>query len=346
MLMNMLANVMILYVSIPLLPILFLAVFYILNAHSFKKGTYAHITGNSYFATLYNRGRYGEYLTYQELKSFEAEGGKFLFNCYLPKNDGTTTKIDVLLIHSTGIFVIESKNYSGWIFGSEKSNTWTQTLRGNNRRVQKKHFYNPIMQNNTHIKWLKKIVGNNIPVYSVIAFSKRCSLKDITVDSPNVKVINRPSIHETVKLLGNRSIQSLSKMDIERIYEILYPYTQTSEYEKLKHIENINTARHTSKKATRTSGSEMNRNAKEPSPNNETTKQQNAAKQEIKQEPQEPGPKSDVPEQIIPQNNPKICVRCGAEMVLRTARKGEHAGEQFYGCSRFPKCRYKETISS
>lgn len=337
MLMNMLANVIIIF-------LLSTAIFYAFKSLFFRQETYSQQTGNSYWKTISDQGRYGEYLTYHELKAYEKDGGRFLFNCYLPKDDGTTTEIDVLLIHSTGIFVIESKNYSGWIFGSEKSNTWTQTLRGNNRRVQKKHFYNPIMQNNTHIKWLKKIVGNNIPVYSVIAFSKRCSLKDITVDSPNVKVINRPSIHETVKLLGNRSIQSLSKMDIERIYEILYPYTQTSEYEKLKHIENINTARHTGKKAARTSGSEMNRNAKEPSPNNETTKQQNAAKQEIKQETQEPGPKSDTPEQI--QNNPKICARCGAEMVLRTARKGEHAGEQFYGCSRFPKCRYKETISS
>lgn len=340
MLMNMLANVIIIF-------LLSTAIFYAFKSLSFRQETYSQQTGNSYWKTISDQGRYGEYLTYHELKAYEKDGGRFLFNCYLPKDDGTTTEIDVLLIHSSGIFVMESKNYSGWIFGSEKNKTWTQTLRGNNRRVQKKHFYNPIMQNNTHIRWLKEIVGGNIPFYSVIAFSKRCSLKDITVDSPNVKVINRPSIHETVKLLGNRSIQSLSKMDIERIYEILYPYTQTSEYEKLKHIENINTARHTGKKAARTSGSEMNRNAKEPSPNNETTKQQNAAKQEIKQEPQEPGPKSNTPEQITPpQNNPKICARCGAEMVLRTARKGEHAGEQFYGCSRFPKCRYKETISS
>lgn len=44
------------------------------------------------------------------------------------------------------------------------------------------------------------------------------------------------------------------------------------------------------------------------------------------------------------QDNKKICARCGAELVLRIAKKGEHAGEQFYGCSRFPKCRYKENI--
>lgn len=34
-----------------------------------------------------------------------------------------------------------------------------------------------------------------------------------------------------------------------------------------------------------------------------------------------------------------LCPKCGAAMVLRTAKKGEHAGKQFWGCSAFPKCR-------
>ena len=38
----------------------------------------------------------------------------------------------------------------------------------------------------------------------------------------------------------------------------------------------------------------------------------------------------------------KICPRCGSELVLRTAKRGAHAGEQFYGCSSFPKCRYMQ----
>ena len=34
------------------------------------------------------------------------------------------------------------------------------------------------------------------------------------------------------------------------------------------------------------------------------------------------------------------CPRCGADLVLRTAKKGPNAGSQFYGCSNYPKCRY------
>jgi restriction system protein len=40
----------------------------------------------------------------------------------------------------------------------------------------------------------------------------------------------------------------------------------------------------------------------------------------------------------------KICPRCGAEMVLRTAQRGAQAGQQFWGCSGFPRCRATEPV--
>ena len=64
-------------------------------------------------------GRYGEALTARELKLVDLFGrkGKILRNVYIPKDNGETSEIDVLYITQKGIFVIESKNYSGWIFG-------------------------------------------------------------------------------------------------------------------------------------------------------------------------------------------------------------------------------------
>ena len=44
------------------------------------------------------------------------------------------------------------------------------------------------------------------------------------------------------------------------------------------------------------------------------------------------------------QKDVKTCPRCGKELILRTATKGEHQGKQFWGCSGFPKCRYIENI--
>lgn len=40
-----------------------------------------------------------------------------------------------------------------------------------------------------------------------------------------------------------------------------------------------------------------------------------------------------------------ICPRCGGRLVMRTAARGAHAGETFYGCSNYPKCRFMENVS-
>ena len=43
-------------------------------------------------------------------------------------------------------------------------------------------------------------------------------------------------------------------------------------------------------------------------------------------------------------NKDRICKMCGGKMVLRTAKKGNNAGKQFFGCERFPECRYVENV--
>ena len=54
--------------------------------------------------------------------------GKVLQNIYIPQNDEGTTEIDLLYLTQKRIFVIESKNYSGYIFGNEKYSKWTSSL--------------------------------------------------------------------------------------------------------------------------------------------------------------------------------------------------------------------------
>ena len=109
------------------------------------------------------------------MKCFENDGAKFLFNVYIPKDNGETTEIDVLMISPKGIFVFESKNYSGWIFGSEQDEDWTQSLFCRGHEPQKEHFFNPVLQNKWHIKHLCELLKiKQEHVYSVIVFSDRC----------------------------------------------------------------------------------------------------------------------------------------------------------------------------
>lgn len=38
-------------------------------------------------------------------------------------------------------------------------------------------------------------------------------------------------------------------------------------------------------------------------------------------------------------NEQKICDKCGAIMILRTAKQGQNKRQQFWGCSNYPKCK-------
>lgn len=222
-----------------IIPVLFAIVLSIIQVVSFNKTTYHSATGNSYFATITDKGMNGEYRIFKQLKRLEKQGAKFLFNVYLPKENGETTECDVILILPTGFIVFESKNFSGWIFGDERYKTWIQTLpQGKGRPAHKEKFYNPILQNNSHIKYLKSVIGNNYEIQSIIAFSERCTLKRITVYSSDVQVVKRNNIEIAVKnAINNMSKNVISNEDINRLYELLYPFSQASETTKQKHIQ-------------------------------------------------------------------------------------------------------------
>ena len=65
-----------------------------------------------------------------------------LNNITLPTTDGTT-QIDHVLVADTGIFVIETKHYSGWVFGNPKDRQWTQTIFKKKSRFQNPRHQNP-----------------------------------------------------------------------------------------------------------------------------------------------------------------------------------------------------------
>ena len=86
-------------------------------------------------------------------------------NVTLPTPDGTT-QIDHIFVSRFGVFVVETKNMTGWIFGSEREKQWTQKI-----YKQTFKFQNPLRQNYKHVKALEKAL--NVPfdsVHSVIVF--------------------------------------------------------------------------------------------------------------------------------------------------------------------------------
>jgi len=203
----------------------------------YNKSQYQQISGNEFLKTIFDKGNYGEFLTFCMLE--KAGENNILTNIYLSKKNGTTTEVDLILVNCYGIFVLESKNYSGWIFGDEKNKMWTQSLKGG----QKNKFYNPIWQNRGHITALDEYLDRQYTdcFYSYIIFSQRCELKKVSYSSANVSVIKRNILVHVYKKHIATAPNRLSPEEVRDIYSKLKLRTLVDEETKKKHIKEIKT---------------------------------------------------------------------------------------------------------
>ena len=105
-------------------------------------------------------GYYGERYVSKKLEKLSDE--YVVINDVLLQTNYGTTQIDHVVVSPYGIFVIETKNYNGWILGHEKSEEWTQSFwtyrrfRGGTNYQYK--FRNPILQNAGHEKALRTLL--------------------------------------------------------------------------------------------------------------------------------------------------------------------------------------------
>lgn len=111
----------------------------------------------------------------------------------LRSSKGLTSQIDHLVLSEYGIFVIETKNYKGWIFGNEKAENWMQVI------FKEKHqFRNPVKQNWSHIYALKSVLSDFpcAKYFPIVVFSGSATLKDI---ESSVPVIYENELNATIR---------------------------------------------------------------------------------------------------------------------------------------------------
>jgi len=193
-------------------------------------------------------------------------------------NDDTTTQIDHILVSKFGIFVIETKNMKGWIFGSKEQKNWTQNIYG------KKHtFQNPLHQNYKHTKALEEVLGFEKNIHSIVTFVGECEFKtnmpsNVFIGGKYINYIKsfRQSIFSTLEV--NKIINRLKNNSLEK-----------GRKTKKAHVSSL---------------------------------KKNSSSIHI--------------------SDPKIiCKRCGSVMIERRNKK---TGEEFLGCSTYPKCKNTEQI--
>ncbi|MBW8191434.1 NERD domain-containing protein [Neiella marina] len=125
-----------------------------------------------YFKVL--KGRLGEAEVTRVLqKHLNEQDYTILNDVTLSLADGGTTQIDHVVLSQFAIFVIETKNMTGWIFGHQHQSMWTQTIGRKSFR-----FQNPIRQNYKHTKALAMLLNVAHEQFrSVIVFTDAAQLK-------------------------------------------------------------------------------------------------------------------------------------------------------------------------
>ena len=123
--------------------------------------------------TSWFKGKIGEFWININVKiRLDEKVYHLIKNVTLPTDDGST-QIDHIVVSVYGVFVIETKNMKGWIFGGERQRTWTQKLFKESYK-----FQNPLFQNYKHIQTLKSLLQlSNEEIHSVVAFTGESTFK-------------------------------------------------------------------------------------------------------------------------------------------------------------------------
>lgn len=146
-------------------------------------------------------------------------------NLILVDENNKSHQIDHIEIRENGIFCIETKNYKGWIFGSENQDKWTQTL-----YTEKHQFTNPLKQNKSHIYHMSKVLGKKYHINSLVVMVQNNADR---IDCSNV--INLNDLKSYLKNYDDGTRLSIEEMD--EIYNKLL--SAAAEMTNREHVKNI-----------------------------------------------------------------------------------------------------------
>jgi hypothetical protein len=138
-----------------------------------RDGVY-RIFGARRFPTFQNSG---EARVSHVLRSHFGPPDYHLMNHVTIRMDDGTTQVDHILVSRFGVFVIETKDFSGWIFAGATDPTWTQV-----HFRRKFRFQNPIFQNFRHLRAVQGLLDFLPPeaIESVVVFSGNAEFKTTT----------------------------------------------------------------------------------------------------------------------------------------------------------------------
>ena len=201
-----------------------------------EKGFWASIFSSSHSSRAEHIGEHGERKVSSYLADLECEDYQ-VFNDLLLRDGKYTTQIDHIIISRYGVFVIETKNVHGKVYGSGNAEFWKQYLPdwGYKRfgSTQEHQLRNPIWQNAGHIKSLRRLVfDNDIPIYGIVVFPYETEL-NVTVEQPVLKM------WQVVPYIKQFRDKVLSSDQLGFYRRRLLEVISTTESDRKQHLENV-----------------------------------------------------------------------------------------------------------
>ena len=175
---------------------------------------------------LPGKGKRGEMSVASILKRLPEEDYKVI-NDLMLKMGNWTSQIDHVVVSKYGVFVIETKNYQGWITGGENSDSWTQNIYGH-----KYQLHNPVHQNESHLKALRKTLGDegSIRMIPIVAFSNQATLR-VKTEYATVTYF-----YYLKKVIKSYTEEVLSPEQVSRIYNTLVAANVVDKQERKEHV--------------------------------------------------------------------------------------------------------------
>ncbi len=174
-----------------------------------------------------SRGDKGEQKVIALLEK-EKDYFRLINNLTLEGNNGMTHQIDHIFINRHGVFILESKSLYGEIHGDAHDTIWYKIIKG-----KKINIHNPLLQNNSHVRIVRKILGPNVEIISGVIFTL-----DNAPYFPDENVINISDLSLFVNEYPNQ--RNLTNDEIDSIYKcLLYKESDASMESHLANIEKI-----------------------------------------------------------------------------------------------------------
>lgn len=242
-----------------------------------------------------------------------------LHDIYIETEDGRSAQIDFVVVTSKITFIIECKNLFGNIEIDSKGNFIRVIEYGGKKH--KEGIYSPITQNERHMTILKECKAENKNVLQAALIRK--FFNDF---NKSLVVLANPKT-----ILNDRYAKKEIRAQILRVDQLI---------KVMKEMISKSKEKASSRKVMLEIAENILRLNKEERSDYiikyeelVSNMQNTLAAQESELQAEQAALGS------------MICPRCGANLILRTAKKGYKAGTQFYGCSNYPKCRFIKNIN-